>query len=700
MRIERISIKNFRSYQDSTDIILDKNNNKNLYVIAGKNGYGKTSFLTALVWAFYGKLFTQVESKYKRDVLKNGGYANYIKTQFNNSSKANMEKSGNSELRVEVELSQIAIPSIPCQSVRIIRTYDLKKHKENVKLLIDGKENELTKEVGYDVFINDFILPREIAKFFFFDAEKIVELAEAKTTEELRTLSKAYSEVLGIKKYEDLKYNLETLISNLKRKGVSDADRKRLDQLRSEDEELTKILNLNKEHQNELDEKIANINAKKERLQEKLIREGTSITLEELKEIKSGLQEYKNKELEIKSELKKCYELVPFLIAQNKLKKVYDRLDVENHIKKKDQKNEELKNKLQELNSSFKNKVDSILEDENNKNELISWFEEQIETNKSEDYKDELNGEKILFEFSEQEFREFESFYDYLTGKFKKHLEQVKQEHKKVKYYISKLSRQIRAYESKGDNHLVKTIRNNKKEAIEEIERLQKEKTKLAEDFGNIHAQYSSKRKLISEYENKFNLFEKDLKKYETTQNLIKKINKLILKIKEEKKYALQDAIKEGLDSLFHKKSFISDVKVVIQNDIMDVELYDNQGNALEKENLSKGEQQLYATALLNALVEESGIQFPVIIDSPLQKIDKQHSENIIKDFYPKLSNQVIVLPLLEKELSREEFEMMKPMVSKSFKIEQDESKNSVITSKNVDDLFNKENLGSHVHTH
>ena len=81
-------------------------------------------------------------------------------------------------------------------------------------------ENELTKEVGFEVFINDFILPREIAKFFFFDAEKIVSLAEAKSKSELKNLSKAYSEVLGIKKYEDLKKNLETLLTKLRRNGA------------------------------------------------------------------------------------------------------------------------------------------------------------------------------------------------------------------------------------------------------------------------------------------------------------------------------------------------------------------------------------------------------------------------------------------------------------------------------------------------
>jgi hypothetical protein len=34
----------------------------------------------------------------------------------------------------------------------------------------------------------------------------------------------------------------------------------------------------------------------------------------------------------------------------------------------------------------------------------------------------------------------------------------------------------------------------------------------------------------------------------------------------------------------------------------------------IDKDSLSKGEQQLYATALLKALVDESGIKFPVFI--------------------------------------------------------------------------------------
>ena len=113
-----------------------------------------------------------------------------------------------------------------------------------MKIFIDDQENELTKEAGFEVFINDFILPREIAKFFFFDAEKIVSLAEANSIDELRALSKAYSEVLALRKYEDLKYNLNTLLSKLRRNGVTKHEQEiQLDHLVVKNNEDLSLLN-------------------------------------------------------------------------------------------------------------------------------------------------------------------------------------------------------------------------------------------------------------------------------------------------------------------------------------------------------------------------------------------------------------------------------------------------------------------------
>ena len=60
------------------------------------------------------------------------------------------------------------IPSMPCENITIKRSFNVLSSKEDLEILIDGDSNELTKKIGFETFINDFILPREIAKFFFF----------------------------------------------------------------------------------------------------------------------------------------------------------------------------------------------------------------------------------------------------------------------------------------------------------------------------------------------------------------------------------------------------------------------------------------------------------------------------------------------------------------------------------------------------
>ena len=281
MIIKQIKISNFRSYYNDVVIDFDSQEDKNITLISGKNGFGKTSFLTSLIWGFYGKLMSKVEDKYRTEIKGSGGYENFLLQQFNRNQK------NKTILKVEIILIDILIPSIPCKEVKIIRSFDIKSKKENLEILIDRDQNELTKKVGYETFINDFILPREIAKFFFFDSEKIVSLAEAKTKDELRTLSKAYSEVLGLKKYEDLKNGLHTLISNLKRRSVNSDESKKLFELLNEKNELEKEIDFINETLSHNSNNIESLRIKSDSLQEKLIREGNTITLDEFKSIKS-----------------------------------------------------------------------------------------------------------------------------------------------------------------------------------------------------------------------------------------------------------------------------------------------------------------------------------------------------------------------------------------------------------------------------
>ena len=95
----------------------------------------------------------------------------------------------------------------------------------------------------------------------------------------------------------------------------------------------------------------------------------------------------------------------------------------------------------------------------------------------------------------------------------------------------------------------------------------------------------------------------------------------------------------------------------------------------------------MYATSILNALVKESNIQFPVFVDSPLQKFDDKHAKSIVSEFYPSVSKQVVIFPLLNKEINSNEYDVLKPKVSSSFVI-QSESNKSKFVEVNPNDLF------------
>ncbi|WP_353718680.1 hypothetical protein [Dyadobacter sp. 676] len=141
-----------------------------------------------------------------------------------------------------------------------------------------------------------------------------------------------------------------------------------------------------------------------------------------------------------------------------------------------------------------------------------------------------------------------------------------------------------------------------------------------------------------------------------------------------------------------HKKGFIKKVEVEIIGDDIDIILRNIRGEEIKKESLSKGEQQMYATALLRGLVEESDIQFPVFIDSPMQKFDEQHAENIVKYFYPNISDQVVIFPLINKELTEREYKFISKHIAKTVLINNLHEDKSEFISLPPDDFLNTYN--------
>ena len=695
MRINRISLNNFRIYKGQNTIVFKPNGkNKNITVIAGQNGFGKTTFLSALVWGFYGKLINEVDEKYKREIYELGGYKKYAKSILNREVK--LDDNSEHIFSVEIEIADIYIPSVPCRKIIIRRDYDLDKETENISVLIDGFENELTKEVGSDIFINDFLLPREIAKFFLFDAEKIVSLAEIKTVAEKRNLSLAYSEVLGISKYVNLKRTLENLRIKLRKKSASISDRNKLSNLQEEAEQLEKLIAHNEAKITSNTDDIEKARNQSEQYQEKLIREGNNMTVEDLVSQKKLRDTLRQNNIEIKSKLKELIELAPFAIAGRKLKQLHNQVKLESQFKQSQFDNEYIESKLK--------KIQQQIEKQLKRKQIPNDIKGDISTIMTDAFAlslEEQNStlEKVLLDLSPQQSNEFFALIDNLKISYSILFKQIVKEEKNNRIFLGKTLKKISNAESKDSDILAKKYKSEKAKVDNRISELSSEQNKLHEELGAYQQELATKTKLISELAKTVSLDEMDEKKDKATSRLITELSEFILKFKSEKKYSLQNRIKSELQRLMHKEDFIEDVSVELSEDIIEINLLDKKGNLIEKDSLSKGEQQLYATALLKSLVDESGIQFPIFIDSPLQKFDKRHSKNIITDFYPSISKQVILFPLLEKELTEKEYLMLTPFIAQTFIIENSEEK-STITECASTQLFNQMEKNSNVHSY
>ena len=72
MIIKSIELNNFRIYRGKNKIDLTPDSNRNIIIVSGNNGFGKTTFLMSLVWCLYGKNMEKVDDLYKNNSpLKN-----------------------------------------------------------------------------------------------------------------------------------------------------------------------------------------------------------------------------------------------------------------------------------------------------------------------------------------------------------------------------------------------------------------------------------------------------------------------------------------------------------------------------------------------------------------------------------------------------------------------------------------------------
>jgi DNA sulfur modification protein DndD len=123
----------------------------------------------------------------------------------------------------------------------------------------------------------------------------------------------------------------------------------------------------------------------------------------------------------------------------------------------------------------------------------------------------------------------------------------------------------------------------------------------------------------------------------------------------------------ESLRRLMRKDNLITEVR--IDPESFAVELRGSDGSVLAAEALSAGERQLLAVALLWGLAQASGQPLPVVIDTPLGRLDGDHRQRLLEHYFPQVSHQVVLLST-DTEIDAEAYDRLRRYIGHDYYLE------------------------------
>lgn len=676
MKISKIVLDNFRQYYGNISIDLETDGNKNIVIVGGKNGYGKTNFLLSIVWCFYGERIMQIDDTFKREIQKDSNYQKFLKQSLNWDS----QNEDNDIFSVEVFIKDVDLPDnikATNSALYIRREYNIEKMEENLYIRdLSGNDLLIDNEEKIN-FVNDFLIPLEAAKFVFFDAEKIASWAELSTKDEGNVLNDALGKLLGLDVYENLKEDLQIFSNNLKKEGSSTNIKEQI--INTE-----KAIELNKDKIDEIDLKSAHneseIKSNKDKIKEyqqflnqNSKKETTTLNREDIYNDLHSLIERKEDTEILFTELS---ELVPLAMLGGKIEEVIEQLNNQENIISENENNDNLNVKKEKFieklfnhppepldgSMSFKNKIFYSEKAHELFNELF-----EITTQKKElAYELDMNNadKELIYKTSEILRQQSKELFESTVSEFNSIQLQIIEKEKQLKIIDSDLQDEtvLEMITKKDDaERLLEKIIGENGALENQKEKLFKDNIRLNQQY-NILLQKSSGNQLIKN-------------KIAATKKYIDSLQVFIDNQKKNKKDLLATNLLLELKKLMHKlqtdnSRFIEETKIDILPDGkgLKVSILDADGKEVPKDSFSTGEKQIYISCLIKAILKESIQNFPIFIDTPLGRLDHEHIENILKEYYPELSSQVILLAT-NNEITPKRYNSIISKVAKSYLI-------------------------------
>ena len=323
-------------------------------------------------------------------------------------------------------------------------------------------------------------------------------------------------------------------------------------------------------------------------------------------------------------------------------------------------------NDLDEARYNYSGTIDRKIHkfyEEEVKKLILKYFYNDFDVEKYKDF-------VVLHDFSDIQTNDFSDLVTKIK-ECKTAFENLYNKYSKANADLQSIKREIRDAEKNAESEYIQELRKKKNALDNEINQISEEIGRLNERKEQLKESIKAARQKKEILTKKIDVSTKNKALDDEATHLIQTIQRFLQRFKAEKKKALENKLEEKLKAFMHKSDFVHKVIVDIQGngEDVDINLYDVNDKKIDKGNLSMGEKQLFASAILGALVEETEIEFPVFIDSPMQKLDPTHAKNILTKFYPSVSRQVVFFPLLLKELTEDEYSLIEDKVNQAYLI-------------------------------
>lgn len=614
MKLKKLILENFRQFLGKQEILLDVNDNRNVIVIHGENGAGKTTILHAFIWCLYGEL----NLEHKEHLLNEHKFYN-----LNNGEVANVSVT----LIFEDRHKEYTVK----RSSRIKKVVNEQKIvHSNLEVLIDG----VLSKKPQDTISN--VLHKNLKDYFFFDGERIDKLAQPESSDEVK---RGIKNIMGL---EILKQAVEHL-KDVKRELTKEFKKFNQGSDISPQEKL-----INKEM--ELDEVKKELedyqHYRKNKLDEKKKLDELLLKVTEIEQLESKKIELEKQKIELQKKIDDILYKEKQFISSNSYLAISQNLvnDVLSFL--------ESKRKKGELPSGIREQFiqdllakgicicgRELVKGDFHYNELVNMLKKTINKN-IEDGFISLNGFLKSQENIKEKFLDELKQYINIRQSLEDNLEdtetnlretkaQIKEESPATSLEIVEKREEVEA--SLNDiNHRLGRLTEKKESILQEIQQLKNEISKFVAI--NIQQDIAQKRislcdKALEILENKYELLTVDVK------------NKLA------------DKVNEIFGEIMRKdyEAFINDnFELVVQKEV------NNQIIPVAK---STGENQIASLAFIGSLVyiakqweEENKKEYltgagvyPLVMDSPFGTLDPEYRK-LTSEYLQKLAPQIILL--------------------------------------------------------